>query len=692
MKILITLLLLLPVVSNVEAQQNTAEFRPPAVPLVTCDPYFSIWSFADHPADDWTRHWTGANNGICSMVRIDGKVFRLLSPAYGGVPVMHLVGLQVYPTRSVYTFTDAGVALTLTFMTPILPDDLDLVGRPASYLTWEVRATDGKEHQAALYYENTAELVVNSVDQKVLWSRPRIEGLDVLSMGSQDQRVLGRSGDDLRIDWGYFFAASPQSQNASTACLGSYKARKTFVENKILPPSDDLRMPRAASDDWPVLAMMFDLGKVGQSPAVRHVILAYDDQFSIEYLYRRLRPYWRRSGAGPADMLLEAEQDYQDLAARCRSFDENLMNDLTVAGGARYAQIAALAYRQAFAAHKLAVDIDGTPLLFPKENFSNGCISTVDVMYPASPIFLLFNVQLMKASVAPILGYVRSGRWHFPFAPHDLGTYPLANGQVYGGGEKTEENQMPVEESANMLLLMAAIAKVEGNPGYAATYWDLMTMWAQYLKEKGLDPENQLCTDDFAGHLAHNVNLSLKAILALGSYAQLSEMMKKPEEAKTYRRMAEEYARKWEQMARDNNHYRLAFDKPGTWSQKYNLVWDRILDLHLFSPDVARTEIGYYKKVLNKYGLPLDNRHDYTKVDWTVWSATLAESKDDFEALISPLYDFANESPSRVPLTDWYDTKTAKQIYMQARPVVGGIFVKMLADEKLWKKWSGRSK
>jgi hypothetical protein len=219
-----------------------------------------------------------------------------------------------------------------------------------------------------------------------------------------------------------------------------------------------------------------------------------------------------------------------------------------------------------------------------------------------------------------------------------------------------------------------------------------LTKWAQYLKEKGLDPENQLCTDDFAGHLAHNVNLSLKAILALGSYAKMSDMVNKPEEAKVYRKIAEEYAARWEQMARDGDHYRLAFDKAGTWSQKYNLVWDTILDLHLFPQDIARKEVRYYKKIQNKYGLPLDNRKDYTKVDWTVWSATLAESKGDFEALLSPVYDFANQSPSRVPLTDWYDTKTAKQVGFQARSVVGGVFVKMLADQDMWRKWSAKSR
>jgi len=354
----------------------------------------------------------------------------------------------------------------------------------------------------------------------------------------------------------------------------------------------------------------------------------------------------------------------------------------------RYAALAALAYRQCLAAQKLAADLDGTPLLFPKENFSNGCIATVDVIYPAAPLPLLFNVELAKAALRPVLEYALLPRWKFPFAPHDLGTYPKANGQVYGGGELTEDDQMPVEESGNMLLLLAAVAKMEGRADFAGRYWPAVEKWANYLKDKGFDPENQLCTDDFAGHLAHNVNLSLKAILAMGGYAELCAGRGLKAEAAAFRRTAEQCVKKWQVLAADGDHYRLAFDKPGTWSQKYNLVWDRILGLNLFPAGVAETEIRYYLKKQNKYGLPLDGRRDYTKLDWTIWSASLAANGRDFESLVDPVYAFADESPSRVPLTDWYGTVDGKMVGFQARSVVGGVFVKMLTVPGLWDKWS----
>ena len=241
-----------------------------------------------------------------------------------------------------------------------------------------------------------------------------------------------------------------------------------------------------------------------------------------------------------------------------------------------------------------------------------------------------------------------------------------------------------------MLILVGAITRMDGNAEFASKYWPVLTKWAKYLEAKGFDPENLLCTDDFAGHLAHNTNLSIKATMGLGAYAMIAEMRGDAAEAKRVRAIAQGFADRWVKEAADGDHYRLTFDKPGTWSQKYNLVWDRLLGLNLFPKDVAQKEIAYYLTKQNKYGLPLDSRSTYTKLDWITWTATMADRKEDFEALIAPVYKFLDESPSRVPMTDWYWTDRGTQRGFQARPVVGGVFIKLLADPSTWKKWAGR--
>jgi hypothetical protein len=665
--------------------------RPPAVPLVACDPYFSIWSNADRLTGDATRHWTGKKQALTSMIRIDGKAYRLMGDEPKAVQALPQVGLRVLPTRTIYDFEDGQVRVTLTFTTAALPDDLDVLSRPLTYLTWDVRSRDGKQHAVSVYFSASAELAVNVPEQRVVWSREALAGLTALRVGSEEQPILRKKGDDLRIDWGYAYVAA--KANESKAAAGSDSAcSRAFVSEGKLPETDDGRMPRASNDEPPVLAFVLDLGTVADESTSRHLLLAYDDISAITYFRHNLRPYWRRNGAQAGDLLTRGEAEYESLRKRCEAFDDELMADLTRSGGAKYASLAALAYRECLAANKLAADSKGKPLLFPKENFSNGCIATVDVIYPMDPFFLLFSPTLTRASLAPVLSYAASDRWKFPFAPHDLGTYPLANGQVYGGGERTEVDQMPIEETGNMLLLLAALAQVEGNADFASAYWPQLTHWARYLEEKGFDPENQLCTDDFAGHLAHNVNLSAKAILALGAYGILCDMRGEKEQGARYHGLAEGMARKWVQAADDGNHFRLAFDRPGTWSQKYNLVWDRLLGLNLFPAEVFKKELAFYLRSMHRYGLPLDNRQPYAKLDWTVWTATMAETRGEFEAMIDPLYDFLNDSPDRVPMSDWYWTKDAKHVGFQARSVVGGVFIKLLSDRAVWKKWAARDK
>jgi hypothetical protein len=670
------------------AKGESVSPRPPAVPLITHDPYFSIWSVSDRLTDSWPRHWTGRPQPLAAMVRLDGGlIYRLMGPEPRQVPPMTQTSLRVYPTRSVYTFEGGGLEMTISFISPLLIQDLDILARPVSYISVSARSVDGRPHRASLYFDAGAEVAVNDPSQKVVWSRLRDRELEVLSFGSQEQSVLAKKGDDLRIDWGYFYIAAPGPDLARSCIAGRDDCRLAFVKSGSLPEADDLSMPISVEDGHPVAVLLQDFGEVGAAPVSRLLMLAYDDQFSIEYFYRKLRPYWRRHGAGPGDLLLEAARQYPALEARCREFDEKLMADMSAAGGERYAFIGALAYRQSLAAHKLAADRDGSPLFFPKENFSNGCISTVDVIYPEAPMYALFNPELLRALIVPVLDYARSGDWPFPFAPHDLGTYPLANGQVYGGGSATKEDQMPVEESGNMLLLAAALAQSENSAELAVKYWDLLSRWADYLKQKGLDPENQLCTDDFAGHLAHNSNLSLKAILGLRAYADLCERAGKPKEARDYAKTAAVFAGQWQRLADDGDHFRLAFDKPGTWSQKYNLVWDKVLSYNLFPAEVAAKEIAFYRKVQLPFGLPLDNRREYTKLDWLLWTATLAATREDFDRLAGPVYDFLNRTPDRVPMTDWYSTGDARKVGFQARPVVGGVFIKLLADPGMRAKW-----
>jgi len=663
--------------------------RAPATPLITHDPYFSVWSTTDRLTDSDTSHWTGSPQPISGIVRIDGSPFRFLGHHPDAVPAMEQTGRSITPTHTRYQFRQNGVALELSFFTPAITSDLDLLSRPVTYLAWSIQATDAARHQVSVLLDVDPVIAVNDRSQKVLSFRNQTSLLNVLSVGSRDQEILNRSGDNLRIDWGYFHLGVPKDEDATLA-ITPHPA-ETFAALGKLPVSDSIGMPESALQESPHLATILDFGSVGTQPVTRHLLLSYTEDYAIQYLQRNLRPYWQRNNKTVEEMLDSAEGQYAALEPRGKTLDAELTADLTKVGGEHYAALAILAYRQTLAAHKLVADANGDPMLFAKENFSNGCIATVDVLYPSAPFFLFFQPKLLEAQLLPVLEYASLARWRFPFSPHDLGQYPLANGQVYGGGELTEEDQMPVEESGNMPILVDAVARAEGNAKLAERYWPQLTKWAQYLKEKGLDPENQLTTDDFAGHVAHNANLSIKAIDALAAYADLAHLLRHDAEANEYSATAKTMAGKWVAMAVEGDHYKLAFNSPGTWSQKYNLIWDQLLGYDLFPKAVRETEMTYYMGKINRYGLPLDIRADYTKLDWSLWTATLASDPAQFNAIIDPIYRWINETPTRVPLTDWYDTKTGKQIGFQARSVVGGVFIKALSDKQLTAKWRAQA-
>ncbi|MGC8640272.1 MAG: DUF5127 domain-containing protein, partial [Isosphaeraceae bacterium] len=433
------------------AARAEAEFRPPAVPLVTYNPFLSIWSEADHLYDATTKHWTRHDHSLVSLIRIDGKTYRLMGAEPNNLPPFVQQSVTVLPTRSIYEFEAAGVHVTLSFMQPALPDDLDVYSWPLSYITWKVRSRDGAKHQVQLYDSVSSQLVVNKTTEPVEWSRRTAGDLTLLRIGTRAQNVLGSCGDDHRINWGYAYAAAPSA--LSRSALGSHEVLEdTFTKTGALAGAVDTRMPRAAQDAQPVLAFAFELGGVAAEAVERQVIVAYDEIFAIKYYGKRLLPYWARNGVKIADLLRTASHDYPKLLTRCEAFDKELMADLTKVGGEKYAKITALSYRQCVAANGLAADANKQPLFFTKENTSNGDIATVDVFFPMGPIWIVLSPSLAKASMVHVLMYSASPHWKFPNAPHDLGTYPFVTGRDDGG------EGMPVEESGNMLILCDAIA------------------------------------------------------------------------------------------------------------------------------------------------------------------------------------------------------------------------------------------
>lgn len=605
------------------------------------------------------------------LAYVDFGIFRESDqkPIFAETAVQNSV--KISATQTKYDFTCGPVNLHLEFVSPLLMDDLDLLSRPVNYVNYQVVSNDGQAHDVQVYFEATPEWAVNELNQEVEVTSGKTGNVSFVKAGTTEQPVLQKKGDNVRIDWGHFYLASEATDERAMA-IGDFSALKSSFQESGKVTSAGEKLIAVMSNSIPVLAFTDNLEKVSSKASSGYIMLAYNDIESIQYFGENLKAWWTKGGEVTFDQTLSAAAtDHGEIMQRCDELDNKIYQDALAAGGENYARLCLLAYRQSIAAHKLVKDKQGNTLFLSKENFSNGSIGTVDVTYPSAPLFLKYNPELLKGMLNPIFYYTESGKWTKPFAAHDVGTYPQANGQTYGG-------DMPVEESGNMLILATAIAHVEGNAAYAEKHWDALTTWANYLLEKGLDPENQLCTDDFAGHFAHNVNLSAKAIMGIAGYGKLADMLGKKDVAEKYTSEAKRMAAEWVKMADDGDHFRLTFDQAGTWSQKYNIVWDKLLGLGVFPVVVSQKEISYYLTKQNKYGLPLDNRKTYTKSDWIIWTATLANDKATFEKFIDPLYLYVTETPDRVPMSDWYETTDATQVGFQARSVVGGYYIKML--------------
>ena len=635
------------------------KLRAPAYPLITIDPYMSVWSMGDRLNAGTVRHWTGRDMPLDGLADIDGETYVFMGDAERlGLPGMEQTSVEVEAFATRYRFEAGGVELTAEFLSPVLPDDLQLLSRPVSYLRTAVRTTDGGAHRVAVTVRASEAFCLNEPGQCPVFAEraDAAPGVTTMRLYGQEQAVLGKAGDDRRIDWGYFYLSVNGEREAG-------------------------QMADPAGGNMRYVYVTAGLDTAGEAQAL--FTFAYDDVYSLTYFGKPLKSVWNQDGTTIGAAIARAYAEYVDVAERCRAFGETLTREAAQAGGEEYAELLLLALRQSIAAHKAAVDPEGKLLFVSKECFSNGCAATVDVSYPSIPLFLLYNTELVKGMMRPIFRYAAQERWPFDFAPHDVGTYPILNGQVYGGGTDPRW-QMPVEECGNMLVMAAAVSAADGDADFAGEHRELLAKWAGYLLRHGVDPENQLCTDDFAGHLGHNCNLSLKAIMGLAGYARLCGMWGDRQEAARFDAAAREMAASWlDRAAEGDGSFRLAFDQPGTFSMKYNAVWDKLFGTGLFPAAAMEREFASYAARLNPYGMPLDNRADYTKSDWLVWTATLAPDKEQFMAFIHPLWLAYHVSPSRVPMTDWYSTVTSQQIGFQNRTVQGGLFIKLLEQKGL---------
>ncbi|SHF15068.1 glutaminase domain-containing protein [Streptoalloteichus hindustanus] len=657
--------------------------RPPATPLVVRAPYLNTWLTGDDLAGSWSRFWTGAVTALCGIAVVDGESFVFAGqPGFAEAKRMRQADFSLTSTESIFTMEGAGVALTVTFLSPVDLEDFRRQSVPASYVVVTARSVDGRAHQVSVYLDISAEWAHGDQSSPVGWARHDLAGanpLTALTFTPASPEPLTERHD--QASWGTVVWAA-DARPGLTWQIGADTVVRRQGMTGGLANQVDARMPRAINDAWPVAGFRQDLGVVRPHEPSQELVLllGHVRTPAVRYQGADLPPLWSAYWGDWPEMLAWFRADLPAARRRCASLDERIVAEATAVGGPAYARLCRLALRQAVAGAEL-VRGDGAVWAFQKEISSGAFMSTVDVLYPAAPVYLHLGPAHLKALLLPVIDYARTG-WTKPYAPHDLGLYPRADGQAYGSGD------MPVEESANLLVMAAALVgrlPDEEIRRFVTREYPVFRQWAEYLVDHALDPGLQNHTDDFTGPIAHSVNLALKGITGLGAMSRLAAAVGEEADELRYRATAFRYITLWADRARDDaeDHLKLAYDRPGTWSLKYNAYADRLLRLGLVPHRVAAQEANWYLRSAARYGIPLDVRHHYTKNDWELWCAAwLVDRQDVRQLIVERVHDYAHQTPSRVPLSDWHDTDSAVNKGFQARPVVGGFFAPLTVDNQ----------
>ena len=741
-------------------------FRPPSIPIIVLSPTISMWLNRDKLTDDYITHWSGPTMAMTGLVSVDSTVLRFLGPQPDTAPAMTQSNLFVTPTQTLAVFNGGGIQLNLTFSQAALPHDMADYSRPYAYITVDVGVTDGKSHSVQVYMDHAGDVVANNDHQLVDWmdvsasmAATAAPAARVLRMGGYDQIPFSNRGDGTRNEWGHlFFATNSKRVKTAVQCYIN-DARANFAAGQPLPGTD-MRKPREAGDQWPGSAFVLDFGSVtGGAVASDFFVFAFDDVYTMFYFHEYHRPLWRHLHDGVQDMLAAAFHDYAAVRSRCNAFDLSSLQQLTAAGGQRYATYSALAHRQATGATVTVWnEARGEVWGYMKEISSDGDVSTVDVIYPASPFFVLYGPELLKRTLLPVLAYGQNEtdvQYRLPWAPHHLGAWPVSD--IIG----EQQEQMPMEESANLLIMLAAIAQQQKNDvAYLKPYWPALTQWANYLNVSLPDPGEQLCTDDFEGPSPHNANLGLShtthncytctlsrrttshaplpsplhcpAVLRSserhprsGSLRSAAELQWSDGDVcgllgvcaglraavaedghRRLRRPLQTAVQPQKHLVTHNTHTHVHCQRPARTTQhpltlcplfsallscrvslvslllppplrplfsgadgspsspsrvvvqstKYNLMWQYALKMDLFPQSVADMEVAWYLSHANKFGVPLDSRSAMVKCDWLSWAAAFATKQSDAETLLDYVYTFADQTPSRSPFSDWYNS------------------------------------
>lgn len=675
----------------------------PAYPLFVNNPYFSIWSNTDELNKGNTMFWNGLEKKTYGVVYADGKSYCFLGKLDDCI-ILNQNDVKVGLFNTDYEFECEDFILNISFISPTLLTDLDLMSRPVCYFKYNFalkrRISSLKMcllmHQSHCYNKSEDYIIGGCFPSK---------DYETAYFGLNRQHPMSHTGDSFAADWGYLYITGKQAFFTDENAIDKFikTGEMTYEYNS---PKEEKYI--VAIDSYNDVAGFIE----------DKFLVSYDDLCSIYYFGEWYKGYYFRNGKTIFDAINDAYYDFDETVEKLNNFEYEFNKDIEKYDD-NYTLICYASFRQSIAAHTLIETKDKEILFLSKECHSNGCIATVDITYPSMPLYLLYNPELVSGMLRPIFKFANMPIWKFDFAPHDAGTFPYCLGQTYGLYANEKENnkylsnmfqrnrwngimvshpmifqfpetmdiynydsQMPIEECSNMLISAYASIYFGANDSLVKDNYETLKKWSNYLIKQGLVPTNQLCTDDFHERVDKNINLSIKSMQAIKCFSLIAKHFNELKDCeyseKAVNNLLIEFTKKYEK----DEHLPLSYNtNEDTYSVKYNFAYDLILKTNLFSQEMKNKELKHYLLKKKHFSVPLDNRSDLTKTDWILYACSLTEDRKTQKSLYSGIVNFLKESSCRVPFSDLYHVDTGIIKDFQNRPVQGANFILLLKDK-----------
>ncbi|KAF7719040.1 Uncharacterized protein PECH_000222 [Penicillium ucsense] len=644
--------------------------KPPSYPLAVRSPYLSAWipgnDVASLPSHN-AQFWEG-NKLIWSVIaRVDGVAYNLFGVAFPPNGTQSAVVTEAVYTSShtIFTVTAGSRNFTLDFFSPVSPKNYLRQSLPFSYLTVTVAAGDSSSVQ--IYSDIDASWTGQPGHAR--WSFSQNASTSVYEIQAVNTATFSENNQGQALWGSAVYASRPTDSSFFSSASGpSLSIRESFINSGSLTDTHD---------EWSstgVVAFAHDLGTTTDASTVTFAI-GHVRKESIDFLGQTQTGYYRAAYPEVVGAVSHFLDDYEDANAESVKFDQLIQDTGAYSyGNNDYSDILALSVRQVYGGIELTIPSESLDVkevrAFIKEISSDGNINTVDVIYATFPIFYVLSPEFLKLLLTPVFEYMGSSAYTKLYAVHELGAnYPNATGHPADGEE------MPIEESGNMIILTYAYQIATGQTDLAETYSAQLKQFADYLFENGLYPASQLSLNDALGALANQTNLAVKAAVGLATYGALSAQS-------NYTAAGKDFAGKiWTgHLGTDVNgtHFLIQYGEE-PWFLVYNHYPDLLFNLDTFPEEAYNATAHFYPTVRKTDGVPLDGAISWGQTNWQSFVAATVRGPTR-NLFIDDLHRYISNGLNSAPFSDRYwveagDGFSAGQEYaFRARPTLGSHF------------------